>query len=498
MGWSQTGRVILVWPARGSILKRRLDLILLLRHSQTLGIQIALVTHDPEVRFQARSLGIPLYNSVRQAQRARWRRPFRRKGISSEKQQDKLERITSIDQILSNPLHRHRESTKLSPQIRIGVFAIGVLAVLAIAAVLLPSAEIAILPEIKRQEVTLTVSAVDSVEKINLTGILPIREVHRIVEGRASVQTTGEINIPTGIAKGEVTFRNLTDQSLTIPAGTIVSDESSEHRFATERTAYLRAEPGWEINVPIRALAQGSSENLLPGKIQAVEGELGLHLTVENMERLTGGGESSSPAPTHKDRTLLHEQLMATLEESALQEIQDTLELNDILLEITPKFVNLLTETYIPPDLHPASELELILQLEYQARYVSAEDLEALASAVLDANLPEGYTPLPGTLKIEELGEPKFVDETTLRWRTRFYRDLQAEPDIQQTIGLVLGRRPQIASQILTQNLSLSVLPQIKTNPAWWPFIPFIPLRIKMNTLDAEQVTTSLSEMNQY
>lgn len=498
MGWSQTGRVILVWPARGSILKRRLDLILLLRHSETLGVQIALVTRDPEVRFQAHSLGIPIYKSVRQAQRARWRRPLRRKGISSEKQQDKLDRVASIDRILSNPLHRQTESTKLSPQIRIGVFTLDVLSVLAIAAVLLPSAEIAISPEVISQEVTLTISAAESVDRINLTGVLPLREIHRIVEGRASAQTTGEINIPTSYATGEVTFKNLTDQSLTIPAGTTVSDESSEHRFATERIVYLQAGPGKEIDVPIRALSPGSSENLLPGDIQAVEGDLGVFITVENRDRFIGGRESTSPAPTPNDRALLHEQLVATLEENALQEIKDSLGLEDMLLEDTPILVNSLTETFDPPDLQPASELELILQLEFRAEYVSAEDRDALAIAILDANLPEGYTPIPGTMTIEELSEPKLADETTLRWRIRFGRDIQADPPINQAIGLVLGRRPQIASQLLTQNLSLSVPPQIKTNPTWWPVMPFIPLRINVTNLDSTQASNSLPVMNQY
>ncbi len=65
MGWGQTGRVVLVWPTRGRLLDRRLDLVLILRHSQALSAQIALVTSDPEVRFQARSLDIPVYQSVR-------------------------------------------------------------------------------------------------------------------------------------------------------------------------------------------------------------------------------------------------------------------------------------------------------------------------------------------------------------------------------------------------------------------------------------------------
>ncbi len=115
MGWSQAGRVVLVWPTRGRLLNHRLDLVLILRHSQSLGVQIALVTKDPEVRFQARSLGIPIYKTVRQAQAARWRRPATRKDSSRQLQQDRIDRASSIDQILSDPLHRKRDSEGCRP-----------------------------------------------------------------------------------------------------------------------------------------------------------------------------------------------------------------------------------------------------------------------------------------------------------------------------------------------------------------------------------------------
>ena len=72
MGWGQTARVLLVWPNRGQILTRRVDLELLLRHSRSLGGQLALVTRDPDVRYHAKRIGIHVFKSVRQAQHTRW------------------------------------------------------------------------------------------------------------------------------------------------------------------------------------------------------------------------------------------------------------------------------------------------------------------------------------------------------------------------------------------------------------------------------------------
>jgi hypothetical protein len=101
-------------------------------------------------------------------------------------------------------------------------------------------------------------------------------------------------------------------------------------------------------------------------------------------------------------------------------------------------------------------------------------------------------------MTIKQLSTPKLVDESTLQWRIRLQRDIQSDPPINQVIGLVLGRSPQIASQVLIQNLSLSVPPKIETNPSWWPVMPFIPLRIVVTKIDTEQAATSLPLMNQY
>ncbi|HQL39913.1 MAG TPA: hypothetical protein PKV95_10590 [Anaerolineaceae bacterium] len=75
LGWSKAPRVVLVFPTRGRILQRKLDLILLIRYARLQAMQIALVTMDPVVRDHATEVGLPFFTSIRQAQRKAWRRP---------------------------------------------------------------------------------------------------------------------------------------------------------------------------------------------------------------------------------------------------------------------------------------------------------------------------------------------------------------------------------------------------------------------------------------
>ncbi len=77
MGWAKDSRILLVWPENKALLNRRLDLILLQRHSRSLGSQLALVTRDPEVHYFAPRLGIPVFRSLHKAQGQHWRVPRR-------------------------------------------------------------------------------------------------------------------------------------------------------------------------------------------------------------------------------------------------------------------------------------------------------------------------------------------------------------------------------------------------------------------------------------
>ncbi|MEA2008874.1 MAG: hypothetical protein U9O54_07115, partial [Chloroflexota bacterium] len=75
--WSQTHRVLLIWPRRGKILRDQIDLVFLERHCASLGGQLALVSKDPEVHFHAERAGIPIFKTKREAQNNPWRRSWR-------------------------------------------------------------------------------------------------------------------------------------------------------------------------------------------------------------------------------------------------------------------------------------------------------------------------------------------------------------------------------------------------------------------------------------
>jgi hypothetical protein len=188
----------------------------------------------------------------------------------------------------------------------------------------------------------------------------------------------------------------------------------------------------------------------------------------------------SSPAPNSRDRQQVREELTTSLSNNALQEIRGNLDPGDILLSDSPALVRVVSESYTPHDLQPASELELILRLDFKIPYTAAEDVDDFARSILDANLPEGFVAVPASMEVEQLTTPKLEDGVTKPWKIELSRDIQSDPSPQEAASLALGHRPEMASQLLMENLSISSAPRFETSPSWWPVIPFMPIRIEV------------------
>ena len=79
IAWSRANRVLLVWPRRGRVLERYLDLVLIQRACQEIGAQLACLVEDELILDHAQELGIPVFRSVKTAQRMLWRRSRQKK-----------------------------------------------------------------------------------------------------------------------------------------------------------------------------------------------------------------------------------------------------------------------------------------------------------------------------------------------------------------------------------------------------------------------------------
>lgn len=484
MGWGQAARIVLVWPAHEPILTRRLDLVLLQRHSASVGAQLALVTGDTDVRFHARELKLPVFKTLRQAQYSTWRVGRRRPR--------RLQRPAPRPDIqaLREEAHPSEPAWFETSATRRGFYGLALAAFLIVCAVFLPGAEIHLAPRTQEQEITLIAVADTSIQTPNLSGDLPARTRSVVVEGREAITTTRIVTVPEKTASGRVMFTNLTGQAVSVPAGSIVSalDASGAEtlRFSTHRAGLVPAGVGQTLRLPVQALSPGSSGNLPADSIRAIQGPLGLSLAVTNPDATRGGTDRSAPGPSLADYTALHERLLASLEESALAELEASLPRGSFPITPTLTLSQTLEEIYDPllpaegQPVAPSGQLTLKMRLEFELLVVSPDDLDAISAGILDANLPPGFTALPQSIAIQHLTRPIEDEAGAYRWRMQVSRKIQARITKEQVRQLAHWRSAGQAAQILADHLPLAALPSISMTPSWWPRMPVLPLRISV------------------
>ncbi|HEY61297.1 MAG TPA: hypothetical protein G4N95_01465 [Anaerolineae bacterium] len=481
MNWSQTPRILLVWLDHGNVLTSKLDLLFLLRYAEKLGGQLAVVSHNPIIKSNAKDLGIPLFNNTKSAQIASWRKP---KSLLTKfvfiskvlrlKQKNRTEQIDGLSKYV------HKPSQKLLKHwaIRLSIFTLGVLSVIAIVAFLMPKAEIQITPNTVEQEIILDITADTNIKEPNINGIVPASWYPITVEGRYQIPTTGTTKIPSEYSRGMVTFTNLTENTIFIPKGTIVTTlGESVIRFETSEDASVTKENP-KVKVPIKAIRPGIEGNVDKETINAIEGSLGLNLVVNNLQPTDQGAFEIFSSPTAADRAKLYQELSATMQETAKKEISTNLNDGDILLTPYPILEKDIQVIYSPASESPSEYLELKLRQEYKALIADYHNIRALATMTLNSNIPENHTAITGTLTIEDLTTPVLYDHEIAKWQIRVSRKLEKPIDTTQATKICLGLPIDQAIDKLNDNFSLKGTPIIRMSPSWWPRMPFVPFRI--------------------
>ena len=473
MSWAKTPRILLVWPKYEKVTLRQVDLKVLQRHALSLGAQLGLVTRARRVRQDAEALKIPVFESTGQAQRVAWPRPRRKRWLQRPPRKDLREQREGV--------FAKEEGWRVHPATRVGAFIVGVASVLVLVALFIPRAQVVLHPESKTQSVVLPVIAGPSVESVFITGSIPAREKRVIVEGIQTVVVTGQGVTPQSQARGVVTFRNLTQQAVTIPAGTVVRTEDNI-RFATRRAGDVPAGVDETLELPVEAVESGRAGNVEAETIVIVEGRLALSLSVINAESLTGGRETPSVQASDADRERAKEQLMEKLEEDALAQLTEEMQAGDVLFEDTFGISQVISEAYDPPAGASGTKLTLDMQVEFSTLYATASDLTRLASLALNASLPRGFGATSDALTLKPVTEPVLNDDGFTRWTVRAERRIVQQISTAQVTHMIQGTSSGRAQTLLDQNLPLEDASEIHLSPSWWPWVPIVPFQISVVT----------------
>jgi len=474
MSWAKTPRILLVWPKYEKITLRHVDLKVLQRHASALGAQLGLVTRARRVRDDAEALHIPVFESTGQAQRVSWPKPRRRRRFAWRAPRQDLREQREQASV-------KEEAWRAHPVTRVLSFFVGVLAVLTLVALFIPRAQITLNPISKTQSLVLPVTASPAVKSVFITGSIPAREKRVIVDGTQTVIVTGAAVIPQSKAKGSVVFRNLTQQAVNVPAGTVVQNAEGV-RFVTTDGGEVNAGVGKTLEMPIEALDGGVAGNLDAEAIDAIEGRLGLSLSVTNPEPTTGGRELPSVQASDADRQRAKDLLMQALEKDAREKLRSELAAGDLLFDKTMTLSQTLSELYDPPPGAAGTKLTLTMQVEYSVFYADALDLTRLASLALNASLPSGFMAASDAVTLKPVTTPSLNEDRSAKWTMRAERKIVQQINTAYVTQMVQGFGAWNVQSQLKKNLPLASAPEIRLSPSWWPWMPLVPFRISVIT----------------
>jgi hypothetical protein len=474
LSWAKTPRILLVWPKYEKISLRQVDLKVLQRHAASLGAELGLVSRARRVRADAEALRIPVFTSTGEAQRVVWPRPRHRRWARRLPRKDLREQREQIP-------GREQAAWRAHPGVRVGFFLAGVLAVLSLVALFIPRARITLAPISETQSLVLPVNASPSLDSVFITGSIPAREIHIIVDGSQTVVVTGSTVVPQSKAGGAVEFRNLTQESVAIPAGTVVLNAEG-NRFMTTEEGELEAGVGETLELPVEALEGGSAGNLEAETINAIEGRLGLSLSVINLEPTTGGRELPSVQASETDRQRARDLLLEKLEEEVRTRFANEISAGDLLFDRSLQISQTLSEKYDPPAGAAGTRLTLTMQVEYSMLYADASDLAELATLALNASLPAGFTAVQDRVTVKPVSNPSIYRDGSAKWTMRAERQIARQINAAQVVQMVQGFSVWRVESELKDNLPLAAAPEIQLSPTWWPWMPIVPFRISVVT----------------
>lgn len=489
--------VLLIWPERGSVLTRKLDLVLIQREAVRNATRIALVTHDPVVIRHASELNISAFETIGSSERRKWKRG-RSRVFTTRFQRPRHEPQPDELMPYASRVRADDEETAWDRVRRILVRALvlGVLggALVAMGFLLIPSATVTLTParDFVRVETAITAdpNLQQSVVDVE-NGIIPATRYQAQVVDSATVETTGEQPLTSTPAIGTVVVVNRTDSSVNIPIGTLVSTSAGTPIvFRTTEEATAPAGLGQQVEIDIEAVPESSGEigNVDAGMINTIIGDLANSVEVRNLAATYRGESRIVRTVTQADRDTLVAILRQTIQDRAYRELAPLITESQFAifdtLRIAEERSDWMTFDYNVGDF--ADTLTLTMRAVVEIVAVDDSLAEQIAYARLGAQIPRGRVIRPETLAYERGALTDIEPNGRVTFTMVSSAQVVAQINVQQLQERLASRMPADAMQYLISNADLdpNTIPQISVSPEGMTMLPVLPLRINIRILE--------------
>jgi hypothetical protein len=462
------------------MLQSQVDMALLRRVADDLGLDLVLVA-EGDTADLARLMGLRVAPSEERAQRVRSQRRWGVFTPPTEATPDILLPSYELPQTIAGgeragrPRHWRRQIAALA-----GAYGLALLLLLGLA-LLVPSATIVLDPEGSRVSAEAEVMASVDVGQVDYEhGWVPARLVEIEAADEEEGQATGRLSIPDQHAQGEVVFANKSVERVVVPKGTVVrTDDGVLTRFYTLLDVEVPGTFGATARVPILAFEPGPRGNVDALTIRVVEGDASYYVEVLNDQPTHGGGHTRVSIVSRADYDRLRANLVQRLQGEAydllVQELEpgewvppDTIEVA-IVEEVFDKLLD-----------EPADTLRLTMKVRVTGVAVQGQATKELMARQLEIRDGEGRMVNEATLRVEQPVGMTEVDGQLVRFKARASAML-VRPIDQRAMSMHLaGQDLQSVTARLSGVYALQHPPEIRIWPSWWPRLPWLPWRIRI------------------
>ena len=482
---AQSTRVVLVLPWDCAALRSQVDLQVVERYAIANGIEVAIVSPEGEIRTAAREAGLPAFRSVNAAQRKRvWQRPHiedeELKPWTPSRRKRREAQRAAVERDQADAQARRRHPAWIA--VKIGIFVLALLVIAFAAAVIVPSAQITLVPQSTRIVANITVIVDPATEEVDpLTGRIPTSEVNTTVRESLTIPTTGKKSLPDTRATGRVVFINQLNPPARVSQGTMVRTSASGQavRFILMNDVDVPAGIGAQAEGQVEAVEPGAKGNVDANLINEVEGMAALAVRVTNPDPVSSGGDREVRAVDAVDHETAKEQIKPLLREKALQQMQAQLGPGQFII---PESLsgNILDLTFDAEATEQADELTLVMRVEYTAQAVGSEDANSLAFTALKAQTPPDYQLIPQGMTFQR-GEATVVPNTEDLYQFPMQATgyASASLDVNAAVQEIAGQPIAAAQKSLQEALPLKKTPEITVFPKWFPALPWLTFRIQ-------------------
>lgn len=506
LSWVKSARVLLVWPDRGDPLATRYELTRTVRYAQNRGIQLGVVSFHPDVRANARLLGIPVFSSLESSSQPWQREPLNQSdalwqaGLPGEK--DTAVRGSREAEPAGPAMGRWSRL----PAVRVICSVLSAAAVFMLAAFIFPAAVIYVSPEAIPEQREITLNYLPDPGFLTAPGsgdagleTIPVQRRSGTLVMSDYFLTTGGTNVPERPAEGYAVFSNGGTEAVALPADTRLRRLDGEE-YKTMEGALVQ--PG-QTSQPVRIMAVNPGErgNAEEFSVQQVDGQVGLQVSVSNPEPLVGGTSTLVRAVSSDDVRSARQELLERVPGEIAERKAGLVDVNEIVVPGSIVIEDIHTAAEAPEVGAAAEGFEYTLEAEFSYGVVQHSQLRRVGGALLaDEN---DRILVPDSLDAEifhdhEAWEEVYVSDPAMRileGSSDVFRGELPEANVlylqvrfrtvpaisfSEMRKLASGISINYGRSLLQEQYNLSMKPAVDVFPSWLPFFPLVDERIRV------------------